>query len=130
MSAELCLVDRGGDALEFPIEFGEWEQLEGDAGHGEVKEIQIVNTGTTRLRDITLELSGAGASSMSLAIAQDSGHGVWAAPGEGILIERTLLPGQRVSFWARAIFAPEDPEGFYPFDLRITALSMENERDT
>ena len=94
-------------------------------GIGEPTPIYALNSGDTRLRGLFVGLAGDGAELVQLAQDQEGEPGVWAAPGESIIIDsETIFPKEHFVFWMRAMFDLEDREGEYPFSFVITGRSF------
>ena len=80
------------------------------------------------LRELTLFADGDGKENVQLARDEGGAPGVWAAPGESIVIEPgTLFPNAEFSFWARGIYQPDDAEGRKALLLRFRAISVEQQ---
>lgn len=93
---------------------------------GESREIFAFNSGDTVLREITVAVDGDGAEYVQLARGVDDQSGVWAAPGESIIIEGPIMPGDGFIFWTRPIYEFDDREGSYHFDFVVRAKSVGN----
>src|SRR4051794_30275582 len=88
-----------------------------DFNHGEPRQIFGANDGDTLLRDIEITAQGDGAQFVQLARGE---QGDWF---DQIKVADRLAPGERFSFWARALFSLEDREGVKPFTFDIRATS-------
>lgn len=79
----------------------------------------------SHLRDLSLYLLGQGAPNVQLAQNQEGEPGVWAAPGQSIVIAPgTLARFDTFEFWARGIYTPADVEGRKPLMLNFRAVSL------
>jgi hypothetical protein len=93
-------------------------------GIGEPSQIFIYNSGTTTLRDLEVQPTGLGGSSVQLAPDDDGEPGGFADRGQPITVHLgSLYPGQTFAFWARGAYALEDLEDRQDFDLLVTTLS-------
>lgn len=95
------------------------EELETDTpGEGEAKALEITNTGDEQIADITVGLGGPGASFVQLAVDKMGIPGVWASPGEEIVVMKdgNLRRGSKIRFWSRALFDADDASLNLPFD--------------
>lgn len=96
-----------------------------DLAEGEPIQVYGRNSGTTNLRGMSVHLDGEGGGLVQLARDIDGEPGVWAAPGESIIIdEGTLFRDAEFSFWARGVYSVETAEGRMPVILRFKALSI------
>jgi hypothetical protein len=83
------------------------------------------NTGTTQLRNLRLGLSGEHMRSVQLARDEGGSPGVWAAPGESIVVNsETVYVDGDFDFWARGVYNPTDAEGLSEFMFVFQALSV------
>jgi len=94
------------------------EELEtGEAGTGQLKQLEITNTGDEQIAEITVGLGGPGAGFVQLAVDKKNQPGVFAARGEEIVMKNlNLRKGSKVRFWSRAAFSEDDAHLNLPFD--------------
>src|SRR5689334_10681883 len=96
-----------------------------ESGVGEPVQIYCENSGDTILRQIKVYVDGEGVKIVQLAIDDEDTPGVWAAPGESILVrEESLMPLSVCSFWARPIYDSAHDEGQYPVKFIVSARSV------
>jgi hypothetical protein len=109
-----------------PISLGEI-----DVGFEDTPEpMQLVLTNTTSkdLRDITVGLDGAGAVAIQLARDDAEGPGVWAAPGESVLVHPDpLVPSGSVRFWARITPPAGMDIGEREFEFVVNSVAVRSE---
>jgi hypothetical protein len=91
---------------------------------GEPVRIYGRNTGSTTLKDFSIGADGDGKSAVQFAVDRDGDPGVWASPGEEILIADFIGPREDFTFWARGIFIEEDREGDHEFDFLFRGTSV------
>lgn len=107
----------------FPVEDSNLdlsERLEeGVPGAGEPKQVRLENTGDENISKITVNTGGAGSGFVQLAVDNKNEPGVWAAPGEAIVLvpkSNVLRPGSSIKYWSRPIFDIEDMSKRLGFD--------------
>jgi hypothetical protein len=113
------VIERDAD----PVELSEVD-IDGNLSEGEPERFTLRNAGGSMIREITVGLDGPGRQNVQLAVDEDEGPGVWAAPGEEILVfQGALPPGEEVAFWSRGIYSPEDSEGGLEFDFLLGTVA-------
>lgn len=128
MSAAVSLYSDSDRSV--PVEFlllGDLLVEETPPGLGTGNAIRVYgrNTGDTELKNVSIALDGEGSQNVQLARDENGEAGVWAAPGEPVIIEEDFLgPDGDFSFWARAVYTFDDREGRYPFQFVVRALSV------
>lgn len=97
----------------------------GDIGSGDPVRIEGENDGTTKLRNISIAIDGDVAQFTQLARDEEGSPGPWAEASGSIFIEpEEILPGEKFSFWAVAVYSAEDAEGHYSGDFVLRATSV------
>lgn len=100
------------------------EIIEGEP-YGRPVRIKCVNSGDTKMRDVYALVRGEGAEHIQLARDERDEPGIWAAPGESVIVSKDIIyAGEEFSFWARGVFEFEDREGHYPFEFVIQSRSI------
>jgi hypothetical protein len=87
---------------------------------GDSQKITLKNTGDTALKALTLGVEGEGATRVQLA-AQEN---MWAEPGQPIVLDPVLEPGESTVFWARGIFSIGDAEAELVFNFVTRGVSV------
>lgn len=96
-----------------------------EAVEGEAKKILGKNDGDGAIRELSIQLDGEAARNCQLSIDLDGKPGIWASPGESILVESgTLYPGGDFSFWARGVYHVDDLEGNKKLDIILSGVSI------
>lgn len=107
------------------LELGEAElPWNHDFTEGQPHRIFGANQGTSTVRDFAVGLDGPGAATVRLAQDDDGSHGVWAAPGEPVIVKSYLGPREDFTFWAQALFTHEDRDGEHPFQIVFRGVSI------
>lgn len=124
MSFELY-VDDERVSEDSPIQLGEIIAPEerDDIFSGEPLHMRGRWLGETDLRDISVSLRGEGASNVQIATDVGGEPGVWAAPGESILIDSSSVEDGTFSFWSRGLYALDDHEGRRDLEFVLKAIS-------
>jgi hypothetical protein len=95
-----------------------------DLIEGEPVRIFARNISEGALRQVSIHLRGEGKDNAQLATDEDGNPGVWAAPGESILVERgTLVARAEFSFWARGVYHAHDTAGRKPLSIIFRGVS-------
>ena len=95
-----------------------------DVAEGEPIKVFGRNDGDTNIRELAIYLEGEGARNCQLARDESGAPGIWAAPGESVMIEPgTLYAGNDFEFWLRGVFHADDSEGTKPFDVIFRGVS-------
>lgn len=94
-----------------------------EIGTGEQRRVVLRNTGDTNLREITVATEGSSKEHIQLAIDEAGQPGQWTDVGGSIIAPDELAPGEKLDFWARATYEPEDSEGLIAGEFIIQAIS-------